>query len=301
MNNIEALEKYALSLECSAEREVSMKNYTSFKVGGPAELFLSPEDAGQTAKLVRFCEKEEIPVFVLGKGSNLLVSDRGIKGAVIYTGKQCGISLTDENTVRAQSGASLAQLCTFALENSLSGLEFAYGIPGTVGGAVFMNAGAYGGEMKDVLLNSEYVSTDGTSGELDNEAMELSYRHSAYENSNLVITSASVRLAHADRNEIKSTMNDILARRKEKQPLEYPSAGSTFKRPEGNFAGALIEQCGLKGVSVGGAQVSEKHAGFIINRGGATAADILSLIKHVQARVKAQTGVSLETEIRLIG
>lgn len=301
MNNIEALEKYALSLECSAEREVSMKNYTSFKVGGPAELFLSPEDAGQTAKLVRFCEKEEIPVFVLGKGSNLLVSDRGIKGAVIYTGKQCGISLVDENTVRAQSGASLAQLCTFALENSLSGLEFAYGIPGTVGGAVFMNAGAYDGEMKDVLLNSEYVSTDGTSGELDNEAMELSYRHSAYENSNLVITAASVRLAPADRNEIKSTMNDILARRKEKQPLEYPSAGSTFKRPEGNFAGALIEQCGLKGVSVGGAQVSEKHAGFIINRGGATAADILSLIKHVQARVKAQTGVSLETEIRLIG
>ena len=301
MNNIEALEKYALSLECSAEREVSMKNYTSFKVGGPAELFLSPEDAGQTAKLVRFCEKEEIPVFVLGKGSNLLVSDRGIKGAVIYTGKQCGISLVDENTVRAQCGASLAQLCTFALENSLSGLEFAYGIPGTVGGAVFMNAGAYGGEMKDVLLNSEYVSTDGTSGELDNEAMELSYRHSAYENSNLVITAASVRLAPADRNEIKSTMNDILARRKEKQPLEYPSAGSTFKRPEGNFAGALIEQCGLKGVSVGGAQVSEKHAGFIINRGGATAADILSLIKHVQARVKAQTGVSLETEIRLIG
>lgn len=301
MNNIEALEKYALSLECSAEREVSMKNYTSFKVGGPAELFLSPENAGQTAKLVRFCEKEEIPVFVLGKGSNLLVSDRGIKGAVIYTGKQCGISLVDENTVRAQSGASLAQLCTFALENSLSGLEFAYGIPGTVGGAVFMNAGAYGGEMKDVLLNSEYVSTDGTSGELDNEAMELSYRHSAYENSNLVITAASVRLAPADRNEIKSTMNDILTRRKEKQPLEYPSAGSTFKRPEGNFAGALIEQCGLKGVSVGGAQVSEKHAGFIINRGGATAADILSLIKHVQARVKAQTGVSLETEIRLIG
>lgn len=301
MNNIEALEKYALSLECSAEREVSMKNYTSFKVGGPAELFLSPEDAGQTAKLVRFCEKEEIPVFVLGKGSNLLVSDRGIKGAVIYTGKQCGISLVNENTVRAQSGASLAQLCTFALENSLSGLEFAYGIPGTVGGAVFMNAGAYGGEMKDVLLNSEYVSTDGTSGEIDNEAMELSYRHSAYENSNLVITAASVRLAPADRNEIKSTMNDILTRRKEKQPLEYPSAGSTFKRPEGNFAGALIEQCGLKGVSVGGAQVSEKHAGFIINRGGATAADILSLIKHVQARVKAQTGVSLETEIRLIG
>ena len=268
MNNIEALEKYALSLECSAERGVSMKNYTSFKVGGPAELFLSPEDAGQTARLVRFCEKEDIPVFVLGKGSNVLVSDKGIKGAVIFTGKQCGITLTDENTVRAQSGASLAQLCSFALENSLSGLEFAYGIPGTVGGAVFMNAGAYGGEMKDVLINSEYVSPDGTSG---------------------------------DPEQIKNTMHDIISRRRDKQPLEYPSAGSTFKRPEGHFAGALIEQCGLKGVSVGGAQVSEKHAGFIINRGGATASDILSLIKHVQARVKAQTGVTLETEIRLIG
>ena len=300
MNNIEALEKYALSLECSAEREVSMKNYTSFKVGGPAELFLSPEDAGQTAKLVRFCEKEEIPVFVLGKGSNLLVSDRGIKGAVIYTGKQCGISLVDENTVRAQSGASLAQLCTFALENSLSGLEFAYGIPGTVGGGVRMNAGAYGGEMKDVLLNSEYVSTDGTSGELDNEAMELSYRHSAYENSNLVITAASVRLAPADRNEIKSTMNDILARRKEKQPLEYPSAGSTFKRPEGNFAGALIEQCGLKGKHVGGAEVSCKHAGFVVNAGGATCADVLALIKKVQDTVFTATGVTLEPEVKII-
>lgn len=203
MNNIEALEKYALSLECSAERGVSMKNYTSFKVGGPAELFLSPEDAGQTAKLVRFCEKEDIPVFVLGKGSNVLVSDKGIKGAVIFTGKQCGITLTDENTVRAQSGASLAQLCSFALENSLSGLEFAYGIPGTVGGAVFMNAGAYGGEMKDVLINSEYVSLDGTSGELDNEAMQLSYRHSAYEDSGLVITVASVRLTPGDPEQIK--------------------------------------------------------------------------------------------------
>lgn len=301
MNNIEALEKYALSLECSVERGVSMKNYTSFKVGGPAELFLSPEDAGQTAKLVRFCEKEDIPVFVLGKGSNVLVSDKGIKGVVIFTGKQCGITLTDENTVRAQSGASLAQLCSFALENSLSGLEFAYGIPGTVGGAVFMNAGAYGGEMKDVLINSEYVSPDGTSGELDNEAMQLSYRHSAYEDSGLVITAASVRLTPGDPEQIKNTMHDIISRRRDKQPLEYPSAGSTFKRPEGHFAGALIEQCSLKGVSVGGAQVSEKHAGFIINRGGATASDILSLIKHVQARVKAQTGVTLETEIRLIG
>ena len=202
--------------------------------------------------------------------------------------------------MRAQSGASLAQLCTFALENSLSGLEFAYGIPGTVGGGVRMNAGAYGGEMKDVLLNSEYVSTDGTSGELDNEAMELSYRHSAYENSNLVITAASVRLAPADRNEIKSTMNDILARRKEKQPLEYPSAGSTFKRPEGNFAGALIEQCGLKGKHVGGAEVSCKHAGFVVNAGGATCADVLALIKKVQDTVFTATGVTLEPEVKII-
>ena len=278
-----------------------MKRHTTFRIGGPADYFLLPSSEEELSGILKICKNEELPYFILGNGSNLLVSDEGYRGVIIQLYRNYGDITVKGNEIHATAGALLSQIAAAAKNASLTGFEFAGGIPGTLGGAVVMNAGAYGGEMKDVLLNSEYVSTDGTSGEFDNEAMELSYRHSAYENSNLVITAASVRLAPADRNEIKSTMNDILARRKEKQPLEYPSAGSTFKRPEGNFAGALIEQCGLKGVSVGGAQVSEKHAGFIINRGGATAADILSLIKHVQARVKAQTGVSLETEIRLIG
>ena len=170
----------------------------------------------------------------------------------------------------------------------------------SAGGAVYMNAGAYGGEMKDVLINSEYVSPDGTSGELDNEAMQLSYRHSAYEDSGLVITAASVRLTPGDPEQIKNTMHDIISRRRDKQPLEYPSAGSTFKRPEGYYAAALIDQCGLKGLTVGGAQVSEKHAGFVINRGSAACADVTALMAEIQRRVKAQTGVELEPEVRVI-
>ena len=302
MNNIEALEKYALSLECSAERGVSMKNYTSFKVGGPAELFLSPEDAGQTAKLVRFCEKEDIPVFVLGKGSNVLVSDKGIKGAVIFTGKQCGITLTDENTVRAQSGASLAQLCSFALENSLSGLEFAYGIPGTVGGAVFMNAGAYGGEMKDIVASVHAVSPDGREErDFTNEEMDFGYRHSALQENGWIVTDVTFNLAAGNKAEIAAVMKDLNARRNAKQPVNYPSAGSTFKRPEGYFAGKLIEDAGLKGLTVGGTQVSTLHSGFVINKGGATATDILQLIALVQNTVYDKFGVMLEPEVRIIG
>ena len=300
MNNIEALEKYALSLECSAEREVSMKNYTSFKVGGPAELFLSPENAGQTAKLVRFCEKEEIPVFVLGKGSNLLVSDRGIKGAVIYTGKQCGISLVDENTVRAQSGASLAQLCTFALENSLSGLEFAYGIPGTVGGAVFMNAGAYGGEMKDVLTTVQYLTAEGEIKEETAAELDLRYRHSIFEENGGCILSAQFALTPGEPEVIRAKMDELMAKRLDKQPLDKPSAGSTFKRPVGAFAAALIDQCGLRGYRHGGAAVSEKHCGFVVNLGGATCADVLALCEEVRTIVKEKTGYDLEKEIRVV-
>ena len=300
MNNIEALEKYALSLECSAERGVSMKNYTSFKVGGPAELFLSPEDAGQTAKLVRFCEKEDIPVFVLGKGSNVLVSDKGIKGAVIFTDKQCGITLTDENTVRAQSGASLAQLCSFALENSLSGLEFAYGIPGTVGGAVFMNAGAYGGEMKDVLVSVRYLTAEGETVEIPAEQLDLRYRHSIFEENGGCILSAKFHLARGNAADIRARMDDLMARRKDKQPLDKPSAGSTFKRPVGAFAAALIDQCGLRGYRHGGAAVSDKHCGFVVNLGGATCADVLALCDEVRAIVKEKTGYDLEKEIRVV-
>ena len=292
----------------------SLAAHCTFKIGGPADVFVQPETEEQLCRVIALCKACDVKYYLLGNGSNILFEDAGYRGAVInvsamksaigilenicFPGKDPALTY---DAVVVGADKMLSSLCMTALENSLTGLEFAYGIPGTVGGAVYMNAGAYGGEMKDVLINSEYVSPDGTAGELDNEAMQLSYRHSAYEDSGLVITAASVRLTPGDPEQIKNTMHDIISRRRDKQPLEYPSAGSTFKRPEGHFAGALIEQCGLKGVSVGGAQVSEKHAGFIINRGGATASDILSLIKHVQARVKAQTGVTLETEIRLIG
>ena len=307
--------KQALSAAGIAYKENEpLSAHCTFRIGGPADVFILPENEAQLCAAIKLAKEANVKYYLLGNGSNILFEDAGYRGAVInvsamksaigilesicFPGKDPALTY---DAVVVGADKMLSSLCMTALENSLTGLEFAYGIPGTVGGAVYMNAGAYGGEMKDVLINSEYVSPDGTSGELDNEAMQLSYRHSAYEDSGLVITAASVRLTPGDQEQIKNTMHDIISRRRDKQPLEYPSAGSTFKRPEGHFAGALIEQCGLKGVSVGGAQVSEKHAGFIINRGGATASDILSLIKHVQARVKAQTGVSLETEIRLIG
>ena len=307
--------KQALSAAGIAYKENEpLSAHCTFRIGGPADVFILPENEAQLCAAIKLAKEANVKYYLLGNGSNILFEDAGYRGAVInvsamksaigilenicFPGKDPALTY---DAVVVGADKMLSSLCMTALENSLTGLEFAYGIPGTVGGAVYMNAGAYGGEMKDVLINSEYVSPDGTASELDNEAMQLSYRHSAYEDSGLVITAASVRLTPGDPEQIKNTMHDIISRRRDKQPLEYPSAGSTFKRPEGHFAGALIEQCGLKGVSVGGAQVSEKHAGFIINRGGATASDILSLIKHVQARVKAQTGVTLETEIRLIG
>ena len=301
MNDYSILEQTAGKYGAVVLKNEPMKNHTSFRIGGPCDVMIKINCEALLCELIKQCRENDIKYYVVGRGSNILVCDEGLQGVVLLIGSDFGSVRVDGEYIECNAGASLAAVCAVALENELTGLEFAYGIPGSVGGAIFMNAGAYGGEMKDVLINSEYVSPDGTSGELDNEAMQLSYRHSAYEDSGLAITAASVRLTPGDPEQIKNTMHDIISRRRDKQPLEYPSAGSTFKRPEGHFAGALIEQCGLKGVSVGGAQVSEKHAGFIINRGGATASDILSLIKHVQARVKAQTGVTLETEIRLIG
>lgn len=301
MNSIDKLQSYVQSLGCLAERDVLMKNYTSFKIGGPADLFVSPESEEQVVRIAAFCTDNDIPVFVLGKGSNVLVSDKGIRGAVVFTGNLCNIELLDDCTVKSGSGLSLVQLCNFALQNSLSGLEFAFGIPGTVGGAAFMNAGAYGGEMKDVLISCNHVDGYGNMGVLLGDELDLSYRHSAYEDNGFIITSATVRLQKGNSEEIKAKMQDFLSRRKAKQPLEFPSAGSTFKRPQGYFAGALIEQCGLKGKSVGGAQVSEKHAGFVINKGGATAEDVLNLVEFVADTVEKETGVRLEPEIRFIG
>ena len=277
-----------------------MKNHTTFKVGGNARLMVYPKSAEDVSEIVKLCKELGIRLLAIGNGSNLLVSDGGIDACVMCFGSDFSdIRLIDGETVFAESGTSLMKLCRFALENELSGLEFAYGIPGSCGGAAFMNAGAYGGEMKDVLYRCDHIDENGNAGFLEGNDMKLSYRHSAYYDNGCIITGLYLKLKKADKKDIKAKMDDLLQRRKDKQPLEYPSAGSTFKRPEGYFAGALIEECGLKGKTVGGAQVSEKHAGFVINIGGATCKDILELCDACSKTVMDKKGVKLEMEIRV--
>lgn len=292
--------KLAEKLNIKYSENEPMKNHTTFKVGGNARLMVYPKSAQDTAQIVKLCKEQGIRLLAIGNGSNLLVSDNGIDACVMCFGNNFSdIKLIDDETVFAESGASLMKLCRFALDNGLSGLEFAYGIPGSCGGAAFMNAGAYGGEMKDVLYRCDHIDENGNIGFLEGEDMALSYRHSAYYGNGCIITGLYLKLKKADKNEIKAKMDDLLQRRKDKQPLEYPSAGSTFKRPEGYFAGALIEECGLKGKTVGGAQVSEKHAGFVINKGGATCRDILELCDECAKTVMREKGVKLEMEIRV--
>ncbi len=282
--------------------DAPMKKYTSFKCGGNASILIIPNSLENLNKIVAFSFSNNVKPFIIGNGSNLLVTDKGINGVVIKIGSQLSeIKLLDDTTIYCEAGASLKSLCMFALENSLSGLEFAFGIPGTLGGAVYMNAGAYGGEMKDVLYSVNHLDENGNIATLEKENLDLGYRHSAYTDNGFVITSAVMKLTKADKKDIKEAMDDKLQRRKDKQPLEYPSAGSTFKRPEGYFAGALIEDCGLKGYTVGGAQVSEKHAGFVINKGGATSTDVITLIKDVQKIVHEKHGVMLEPEVKIVG
>ena len=279
-----------------------MNKHTSFKTGGNADLLIIPDSIDSLQQIIKKCKELNIKPFVMGNGSNLLVTDNGYKGVIIKIGAQLsGLRMLDDNTIYCESGVMMKTLCNFALDNSLSGLEFAFGIPGNLGGAVYMNAGAYGGEMKDILYSCTHIDNDGNIGTLTKDQLDLGYRRSAYTDNSFTIISATLKLQKGDKTEIKDAMNDKLRRRKEKQPLEFPSAGSTFKRPEGYFAGALIEDCNLKGYSIGGAQVSEKHAGFVINRGGATSTDILNLIKHIQDTVYAKHGVKLETEVKIIG
>ena len=278
-----------------------MQKHTTFKTGGPADCMIFPAGVQQLSHVLRFCNIHALHPFILGNGSNLLVSDDGIHVPVISIGEGLDeITLLDETTVYAGAGASLSRLCKFALEHELSGLEFAYGIPGSVGGAVFMNAGAYGGEMKNVVLSADHLTPCGEKGSFALKDLDLSYRHSIYKEVPYVITGAAIRLQKGNPDKIKAGMQELLQRRKEKQPLEYPSAGSVFKRPEGYFAGALIEQSGLKGKRVGGAAVSEKHAGFIVNLGGATTSDVLDLIDLCKQTVFDRFGVELETEIQMI-
>ncbi len=279
-----------------AENE-PMKDHTTFKIGGKARFFITVSDTAELKLVIDACKDNDISYLVLGKGSNLLVSDEGIDGAVINFDGEFKTIKIKENEIFCGCSVSLSKLCTVALDNSLSKLEFAYGIPGTVGGAVFMNAGAYGGEIKDVIKSVTYLSANGNINTLNVDELNLSYRHSIFKENGGIILFAIFKLEKADKTYIKSKMEDFINRRKTKQPLEYPSAGSVFKRPQGNYAGTLIEQCGLKGFSIGGAQVSEKHAGFIINKGNATASDVLKLIEHIQTTVEKNTGYILEREI----
>ena len=287
--------EYAVSIGCKAEREVPMSKYTTFRIGGNASVMLTPLNDWQLALIIKECKKENIKPFILGNGSNMLICDAGLKTVVVNMCRpEPEIKLVNGDTIVCDAGMTMSKVCNFALENGLTGLEFAFGIPGSAGGAAYMNAGAY------VLVECRHIDPDGNFGSLKGDELGLAYRTSAYERNGFIITTLVMKLKKGDKSEIKARMQELLQRRKDKQPLEFPSAGSTFKRPVGYFAGGLIEECGLKGFSVGGAQVSEKHAGFIINKGGATAQDVLDLIKYVQDRVYEEKGVHLEPEVRLI-
>ena len=278
-----------------------MSRHTTFRSGGPATLFLRVRSVSELSKVKRILDDAGEEFFIIGNGSNLLVSDKGYDGAVISLELLSSIKLEGECTVRVEAGALNSLVAAFARDHSLTGFEFAAGIPGTIGGAMIMNAGAYGGEMKMITKEVKVLSPDGQEMTLDGDAMEFGYRTSAIKGKGFVVLSALLTLEKGDQGAITDRMTELALKRKEKQPLEYPSAGSTFKRPEGYFAGKLIEDAHLKGYSVGGAAVSDKHCGFIINRGDATSSDIYRLIQEVKERVYENSGVTLEPEVIMIG
>lgn len=278
-----------------------LSKHTTFKIGGPAKYFAAPKSIDELSEALSFSKLHRLRVLVLGNGSNFLIDENGWSGIVISTLHMSGCTLLDEDRVEALSGTLLSTLAMFAAENELSGLEFAHGIPGTVGGGVYMNCGAYEGEMSYVVQSTKYINPSGEIKEIQADEHDFAYRHSFFsEHSENVIISSVFELTAGDKAEIIETINDLALRRRESQPLQYPSAGSTFKRPVQNYAAKLIEDCGLKGMCVGGATVSEKHAGFIVNRGEASFDDVYNLINQVQDIVKKKTGVTLECEIRII-
>ena len=282
-------------------RNEPMRHHTTFRVGGPADYYVEPQTPEKLADVLKLCRQWNIPYFILGNGSNLLVGDRGFRGVMIVLGKPWQQVTATKSGIRAGAGVLLATAARYALEHALAGLEFASGIPGTVGGAVVMNAGAYGQEMKDVLSQVVVLTREGEIKTRQASELELGYRSSCILKEDLVVLEAEFALEPGNRTAIGRRMEELAARRREKQPLEYPSAGSTFKRPFGHFAGKLIEEAGLRGFGVGDAQVSEKHCGFVINRGNATAADIQKLCSQIQKRVKENSGVELELEVKLLG
>lgn len=278
-----------------------MDRHTTFRTGGPARYFLVIETRKELAQVLAWLQEEALPWFLLGNGSNLLVGDRGYRGAILHLAGEFLKTEIDEATIRCGAGAMLSAVSRSAMEAGLTGLEFASGIPGTIGGAVRMNAGAYNGEIAGVTESVEVMEPDGRCRVYNREEMAFGYRTSIVKTKPCVVLSTVLKLQKGDRSEISATMQELSAKRREKQPLEYPSAGSVFKRPEGHFAGKLIEDAGLKGLRVGGAEVSPKHAGFIVNVGGATARDVLELIERIREKVYAMSGVTLECEIRTIG
>ncbi|MDD3254173.1 MAG: UDP-N-acetylmuramate dehydrogenase [Lachnospiraceae bacterium] len=278
-----------------------MSRHTTFRTGGPADYYVEPEDVQALSAVLKLCRAEKEPYYILGNGSNLLVGDGGYRGVMIALGKAWSSVTVEESRIRAGAGALLSAVSRQALEHALTGLEFAAGIPGTVGGAVVMNAGAYGSEMKQVLTAVTVLTEAGEIRTLPASELELGYRTSCILRRGYVVLEAKFALTPGDETEIRGRMDDLAQQRKSKQPLEYPSAGSTFKRPEGYFAGKLIQDAGLRGYCVGGAQVSEKHCGFVINRGEATAADIMELCRQVQEKVQEQFGVTLELEVKTLG
>ena len=280
-------------------KEALLKDYLTFRVGGPCRLMVFPDTADKTVSLLKYVNDNNIRYFIIGKGSNLLCRDDGFDGVIINTSDFESADIRGDRII-CSSGISLMKVCRAALDNSLSGLECEYGIPGSVGGAVFMNAGAYGGEIRDIVSSVTHITRDGRIETLLSDKLDFGYRHSFYSDNDCFIISAEFKLTEGNFSEIKAKMDDLLSRRKEKQPLDLPSAGSTFKRPEGYYAGALIEECNLKGYTIGGAQVSEKHAGFIVNKNNATCADICNLIDHCRETVYKQTGIMLEPEVRFI-
>lgn len=278
-----------------------MSRHTTFRVGGPADFFVTPKAKEEVRDVIRICKEAGMPYYIIGNGSNLLVSDAGYRGVIVQIYKEMNEVKVEGDLVKAQAGALLSGIAAKALGAELSGFEFASGIPGTIGGACVMNAGAYGGEMKDVLESVTVLTGEGKIIELGRNELELGYRTSVIAKKGYIVLGAVLKLERGDGEKIKTYMDELKEKRVTKQPLEYPSAGSTFKRPEGYFAGKLIEDAGLRGFQVGGAQVSEKHCGFVINRDHATAADIMELMRQVQIRVKENSGVNLEPEVKRLG
>lgn len=292
------LQEIAGNEQCS--RQEKMSNHTTFRVGGPAEYYVCPGRT-QVAEIIALCKTYGIPWLVIGNGSNLLVGDKGIFGLVIELGREASQVAVEGCVIKAEAGALLSVVARNAAEHGLAGMEFASGIPGTIGGAVVMNAGAYGGEMKQIVKKASVLTVEGEEVELSLEELDFGYRHSCILENHAIVLDTELVLEKGDPGSIRERMIELRSQRSEKQPLEYPSAGSTFKRPEGYFAGKLIQDAGLRGYRVGDAQVSEKHCGFVINRGEATAAQIRQLISDVQDKVEAQFGVRLETEVRFLG